>query len=205
MPLYGVRLCAHVVLLCINVGVGLHDFYHFLHLRAHSTVGTTMPSNGSIPGMSVYGKRYALNQRVIAQYENKSIKTVWFERAGGGKCYLASGQPTKNFTHMLYKTAIAVKLEEMQKIVECLGKATCLPDSVNYYEISETTDWNGDRVRLLLKDSEYQGLMLCRLKARKEDIEMIGPSDDDEEDGGDSDNTIETDPEPVEKISFTME
>jgi L-lactate utilization protein LutB len=47
----------YVVLLCINVGVCLHDCYHFLHLRAHSTVGTTMPSNGPIPGMSVYGKR----------------------------------------------------------------------------------------------------------------------------------------------------
>jgi hypothetical protein len=147
--------------------------------------------------MSIYGKRFALEQHLLAQYENKTIKCVWFKRFGK-KCFLASGQPTKNFTHMSYKTTISMTLDEMLKIVECLGKATRLPDSVNYFEISETTDWKGDCIRLVLKNSEYQGLMLCRLKACTADIEMIGSSDNKEEDR-DSDHT-ESDPEPIAKI-----
>ena len=67
------------------------------------------------------------------------------------------------------------------------------PSTQNYFEISETTDWTaGARVHLVLKESEYQGLVLCRLKAVAEDLEMMASDEED------SDNA---DPDPVEKIA----
>ena len=82
----------------------------------------------------------------------------------------------------------------MLKIVECLDKADRSPSTQNYFEISETTDWTGARVRLVLKDSEYRGLMLCHLKAMAEDLEMMASDEED------SDNA-DPDPDPVEKIA----
>ena len=50
----------------------------------------------------------------------------------------------------------------------------------NYFEISESTDWKGDLTRLVLKDSEYAGLMLVCMKADKAPDEI--EKDSNEED-----------------------
>jgi hypothetical protein len=61
---------------------------------------------GQKPGMAIYSKRFALEQRLLAEYADKSVKMVWFERFGEGKCFLTKGQPTKNYNNCLYKTVV---------------------------------------------------------------------------------------------------
>ena len=52
---------------------------------------------------------------------------------------------------------------------------------MNYFYLSEKKDWKGDLTRLVLKDSEYAGLIVVRLKATKS-LEEIGNIPDPEED-----------------------
>ncbi|CAB4025870.1 hypothetical protein BSL78_19869 [Paramuricea clavata] len=141
--------------------------------------------------VEIYSRRFALEQRVLAQYADKSIKIVWFERgSSGGKCFLAKAQPTTNIGKALYKSAVQLSPDDMLRVCECLDKAN--RTGTNYFQISESTDWKGDLLRLVLKDSEYQGLLLCYHKAVGEDLEMACDSDETSED---------LDPDPVEKIA----
>lgn len=73
------------------------------------------------------------------------------------------------------------KLDEVLELTDCLGKCSKLPNSMNYFELSESTDWKGDTHRLVLCDSDYQGLVLLRLKACCEelDVDMGDDSDPD--------------------------
>jgi hypothetical protein len=36
---------------------------------------------------------------------------------------------------------------------------------INYFELSETSNWKGDKFRLVPKDSEYKGLVVVRMKS----------------------------------------
>ena len=99
--------------------------------------------------------------------------------------------------------SLSLTLDEMLNLVECLGKASNTAASntaasntaaSNYFEISDGTDWNGDRTRLVLKDSEYAGLILVRMKADKSADKV--EEDSNEEEDPDPDVAMISDPPP---------
>ena len=99
--------------------------------------------------------------------------------------------------------SLSLTLDEMLNLVECLGKASNTAASntaasntaaSNYFEISDGTDWNGDRTRLVLKDSEYAGLILVRMKADKSADKV--EEDSNEEEDPDPDVAMISEPPP---------
>jgi hypothetical protein len=109
---------------------------------------------------------------------NNTIKIVWYEKFSE-KCYLALALPTESHNKALYKMKIAVSYVEMLSVQECLQKAK--KGTPNNFCISES-EWNGQKYKLMLKTSEYSGLILVRMKVGKP-LDVIGdvPSDDDGE------------------------
>ena len=89
--------------------------------------------------------------------------------------------------------SLSLTLDEMLNLVECLGKASNTAAS-NYFDISDGTDWNGDRTRLVLKDSEYAGLILVRMKADKSADKV--EEDSNEEEDPDPDVAMVSEPPP---------
>ena len=133
--------------------------------------------------MEIYEKRNATNTHVLGRYKNKTIKLVWYEY--GKKCCLASTLPTQQGNKNLYKVKLAydeMTYDEMLGIHECLLKART--GGVNNFFISEKNDWKGDRTRLMLKDSEYSGLVIIRMLAKKplDVVEGDVPSEEDDAD-----------------------
>ncbi|CAB4021268.1 Hypothetical predicted protein [Paramuricea clavata] len=134
---------------------------------------------------SVYGKRYANAQHLFETYANKTSKVGWYEKFDK-KVHLASGVLARGGeTKFLYKTCIGITTDELLEVASCLKKAAHTPGASNEFCISEGTDYKGDSTKLVLRDSDYQGLVLLRLNAKKADIVVDEDSDED------------PDPEPV--------
>jgi hypothetical protein len=114
----------------------------------------------------------------LGSYQNGTTKMV-FCKCWGQKCVLASGVKSKTNPKFLYKSGVEMSFEELEELVEALGKCTKAPGAVNYHELSETANWKGEKFRLVLKDSEYQGLVLVRMKscavADDFDVEIDNP------------------------------
>ena len=83
------------------------------------------------------------------------------------KCCLATGQMSQTTRKFLYNVGIDMSFEELESLTDALGTMSKLPHAVNYAEISETTDSQGNSYRLVLKRSEYDGLLVCKLKSSK--------------------------------------
>jgi hypothetical protein len=130
--------------------------------------------------MEVYSRNFAFNQRILAQYQNKTTKLAWYEKFGK-KFKLASGVLTiggdkKKF---LCKTSFALSGDELLELCDRLSKATRQPGTFNDFHLAEGTDWSGNATRLVLRDSDYAGLVLVRLKSCTPDIEVIEADDSD--------------------------
>ncbi|CAB3985831.1 Hypothetical predicted protein [Paramuricea clavata] len=82
------------------------------------------------------------------------------------KCVLASGVKSKTNENFLHKTGIETSFEEVEELIEALGKCSKSPNAVNYHELSQTTNYKGEKFCLVLKNSEHQGLILVRMKRR---------------------------------------
>jgi hypothetical protein len=130
--------------------------------------------------LEVYSKNHAFNQHVLAQYQNKTTKLVWYEKFGK-KYKLASGVFTSggNRKKFLCKTSFALSGEEMLELCDRLSKATRMPNTFNDFHLSEGSDWSGNPTRLVLRDSNYNGLVLVRLRSIVADVEVIEAEDSD--------------------------
>jgi hypothetical protein len=130
--------------------------------------------------MEVYSRNFAFNQRVLAQYQNKTTKLAWYEKFGK-KFKLASGVLTTggDKKKFLCKTSFALSGDEMLELCDRLSKATRQPGTFNDFHLAEGTDWSGSATRLVLRDSDYAGLVLVRLKSVTPDIEVIQTEDSD--------------------------
>ena len=130
--------------------------------------------------MEVYSRNFALKQRVLAQYQNKTTKLAWYEKFGK-KFKLASGVLTTggDKKKFLCKTSFPLSGDEMLELCDRLSKATRQPGTLNDFHLAEGTDWNGNATRLVLRDSDYGGLVLVRLKSVTPDIEVIEADDSD--------------------------
>jgi hypothetical protein len=65
----------------------------------------------------------------------------------------------------------------MLELCDRLSKATRQPGTFNDFHLAEGTDWSGNATRLVLRDSDYSGLVLIRLKSVTPDIEVIEAED----------------------------
>ena len=130
--------------------------------------------------MEVYSRNFAFNQRVLAQYQNKTTKLAWYEKFGKkfklALGVLTTGGDKKKF---LCKTSFALSGDEMLELCDRLSKATRQPGTLNDFHLAEGTDWSGSATRLVLRDSDYAGLVLVRLKSVTPDIEVIEAEDSD--------------------------
>ena len=124
--------------------------------------------------MEVYSRNFAFNQRILAQYQNKTTKLSWYEKFGK-KFKLASGVLTTggDKKKFLCKTSFALSGDELLELCDRLSKATRQPGTFNDFHLAEGTDWSGNATRLVLRDSDYAGLVLVRLKSCTPDIEVI--------------------------------
>jgi hypothetical protein len=59
---------------------------------------------------------------------------------------------------------LAMKLSELQAMIEALDRCSKGVNAVNYHEFGEYTDYKGDTFRLILKTSDYGGLVACKLQ-----------------------------------------
>jgi hypothetical protein len=127
--------------------------------------------------MELYEKKNPTHLNVLGRYKNKTIKVVWFEKFTG-KCYLAPALSTDKGDKALYKIKISVSYDEMLGVLECLQKAK--KGAPNNFCISES-EWSGQRYRLMLKTSEFGGLILVHMKVGKT-LDVIGDFLSNEED-----------------------
>jgi hypothetical protein len=130
--------------------------------------------------IEVYSRNFAWNQRFLATYQNKTTKLAWYEKFGK-KFKLASGVLTTggDKNKFLCKTSFALSGDELLALCDRLSKATRLPGTLNDFHLAEGTDWNGNVTRLVLRDSDYGGLVLVRLKSITADIQVIEADDSD--------------------------
>ena len=138
--------------------------------------------------LEVFSKRHACNQRILAQYQNKTTKLVWYEKFGK-KYYLASGVLTTggDCKKFLCKTSFGCSGEELLELCDRLGKASRMPGTFNDFSLAEGIDWSGAPTRMVLRDSDYAGLVVVRLKSVRADIEVVEADDSD------------LDPDPMEE------
>ena len=138
--------------------------------------------------LEVFSKRHASSQRILAQYQNKTTKLVWYEKFGK-KYYLASGVLTTGGDRkkFLCKTSFGCSGEELLELCDRLSKATRMPGTFNDFSLGESLDWGGNPTRLVLRDSDYAGLVLLRLKSMRVDVEVVEAEDSD------------PDPDPMEE------
>jgi hypothetical protein len=116
--------------------------------------------------LSVYKNEKILNEKVLGTYANHNTKVVFLKQFSK-KCCLATGQMAQKSRKFLYNVGIDMSFEELESLTDALGTMSKSPHVVNYAEISETTDSQGNSYRLVLKRSEYDGLLVCKLKSGK--------------------------------------
>ena len=146
--------------------------------------------------LEVYSKRHAFNQRILAQYQNKTTKMVWFEKFGK-KYYLASGVLTVggDKQRFMCKMNFAISGDEMLELCDRLSKASRIPGTFNDFSLADGSDWSGNPTRLVLRDSDYGGLVLVCLKSVKADIEVVEADDSDpDRDPMEESDELPTDP-----------
>ncbi|CAB3982335.1 Hypothetical predicted protein [Paramuricea clavata] len=116
--------------------------------------------------VEVYKKYNTDLSAVLGQYgqaANATTKMIFVNRFK--KIGLASGKMSVGSTQKFCcKTVVEISLEELEQVLEALPKCSKQPGSINYFELGESTTYTGDVLKLVLKGSEYGGLMLCKLK-----------------------------------------
>jgi hypothetical protein len=138
----------------------------------------------------VFGKRHGSCQHLFGTYANKTSKLGWYEKFDK-KVHLASGSIAKGGqAKFLYKTCIGITPDETLELAEQLGYVSRTSGVSNNICISEGVDYKGDVTKLVLRDSDFQGLVLLRMNANKPDIVVEEPDDSD------------LDPEPVDTIDI---
>ena len=114
--------------------------------------------------LAVYKNEKIVNERVLGTYANHSTKIVFIKQFSK-KCCLATGQKSHNTNKFLYSVGIDMSFEDLESLTDALGTISKSPNAVNYAEISETTDSQGNSYRLVLKRSEWcagvQGVQAC--------------------------------------------
>ena len=130
----------------------------------------------------IYKKQHNLSSVVLGEYGDGGNKTTKMAFADNFKnVELASGKMSQGSTpKFLCKTSVKFGHEVLLDIFEAISKCSNTDGAVNYFELHDHTNWKGELMRLVLKKSEYGGLVLCYMK--RDNIPDSFPSDDDNED-----------------------
>ena len=129
----------------------------------------------------IYKKQFTLSNAVLGEYGDGGNRTTKMAFADNLKnVELASGKMSVgSIPKFLYKTSVKFSYEVLLEIIEALSKCSQAGGVVNYYEIHDTTNRKGELMRLVLKNSEYGGLVLCYMKC--DNVPDSFPSDDDDD------------------------
>jgi hypothetical protein len=114
--------------------------------------------------LNVYRNEKTLAERVLGTYANHSSKAV-FVKQFSKKCCLATGQMSQTTNKFLYQVSVEMSFDELESLTDAFGTMSKAPNAVNYAEISETRDSQGNSYRLVLKRSENDGLLVCKMKS----------------------------------------
>jgi hypothetical protein len=144
----------------------------------------------------IYKKQHSLSSVVLGEYCDGSNRTTKMAFADNFKnVELASGKmSTGSIPKFLCKTSVKFSYEVLLEIFEALSKCSTASGAVNYFEIHESTNRKGELTRLVLKNSEYGGLVLCYMK--RDNIPDSFPSDDDVEDPDPASTSHQAEPVP---------
>jgi hypothetical protein len=112
---------------------------------------------------TVYKNEKTLHEKVLGTYANHSSKTMFIKQFSK-KCCLATGQMSQTTNKFLYNVGVEMTFDELESLTDAFGSMSKSPNAVNYAEISETHNSQGNTYRLVLKRSEYDGLLVCKLK-----------------------------------------
>jgi hypothetical protein len=110
----------------------------------------------------VYKKQNTQLEVVLGKYGLNTTK-VAFATQYRQQVHLVSGKMSKGAEpKFLYKMGLGMKLDELQSMIDVLDK--CHKDQLNYHEFGEYTDYKGQVNRLVLKTSDYGGLVAIKLQ-----------------------------------------
>ena len=110
----------------------------------------------------VYKKQNTQLEAVLGKYAFNTTKLA-FATQYRQQVHLASGKMSKGAEpKFLYKMGLGMKLEELQSMLSVLDK--CHKEQLNYHEFGEYTDYKGQVNRLVLKTSDYGGLVALKLQ-----------------------------------------
>ena len=110
----------------------------------------------------VYKKQSTQLEVVLGKY-GFNVTKLAFATSYRQQVHLASGKMSKGAEpKFLYKMCLSMKLEELQSMVDVLDK--CRKEQTNYHEFGEYTDYKGQVNRLILKTSDYGGLVGLKLQ-----------------------------------------
>ena len=147
----------------------------------------------------IYKKQHGLSSVVLGEYgEEYGNRTTKMAFADNFKnVELASGKMSQGSTpKFLYKTSVKFSYGILLEIVEALSKCNPATGVVNYYEVHDSINRKGELTRLVLKNSEYGGLVLCYMTCAN--VPDSFPSDDEDEDP--SPSTTSRQAEPVKQL-----
>ena len=110
----------------------------------------------------IYKKQYTTLERVLGKYGFGTSKVV-FATKFRRQVHLASGKMSKGAEpKFLYKMGLSMSESELLSLIEALEK--CRKGNANYHEFGEYTDFKGQVNRLVLKTSDYEGLVALKLQ-----------------------------------------
>ena len=138
----------------------------------------------------IYKKQNTLLETVLGKYGVNTTKLA-FATQYRQQVHLTSGKMSKGGEpKFLYKMALSMKLEELESMVSVVDK--CHKEQVNYHEFGEYTDYKGQVNRLVLKTSDYAGLVALKLQrvSTPDEFADDDPLESCDPDPTDTDNVI---------------
>jgi hypothetical protein len=136
----------------------------------------------------IYRKQTTAVDMVLGHYASNTVKMA-FAVNYRQQVNLASGKLSKGADpKFLYKMALPMSYSEFLAMLEAFDR--CSKDHLNYHEFGEYTDFKGQRNRLVLKTSDYGGLVALKNQCVSKPDEF-----------GDDEESIDPDPDTTKVIS----
>ena len=172
--------------MCNHVFTGL-----YLKLsNLFSSVVCSKPQGIMAEGIKIYKRERTTVEMVLGSYENNRTKMVSLKQ-WNKKCGLLVGKMSSAGDTFVYESGIELPFEVMEELVDVLPTMSKLPNATNYAELGENKDSYGNEYRTVLKRSEYDGLIICKLKKTPTPIDFA------------PDTAVDDDVDPTPQTSTT--
>jgi hypothetical protein len=135
----------------------------------------------------IYRKQGTVVELVLGHYACNTTKMA-FATTYRQQVHLASGKLSKgDEPKFLYKIALTMSYPELLAMLEAFDR--CSKDHVNYHEFGEFTDFKGQVNRLVLKTSDYGGLVALKSQRMSQPDEF-----------GDDEESTDPDPKTTNEV-----